>query len=80
MNQVVLMLYLYQSLRSRSMPTVAPKMPRDTSVGFAGEPSHVLSLHHQRSLYYREGTKAYQPLTASTSTPYPTRTRFTMMI
>lgn len=43
-NHVVLILYLSQSLRRRSMPTVAPKMPRDISVGFAGAPVLVFNL------------------------------------
>lgn len=43
-NQVALMLYLAKSLRSLSIPTVAPKMPREISVGFAGAPVLVFSL------------------------------------
>lgn len=43
-NQVVLMLYFDQRLKRRSMPTVAPKIPREMSVGFAGEPSLVFNL------------------------------------
>lgn len=43
-NQVALMLYLSQSFSRRSMPTVAPKTPRETSVGLAGLPSRVFSL------------------------------------
>jgi hypothetical protein len=46
-NQVALMLYFPQSLRRRSMPIVAPKTPREMSVGFAGLPSFVLILGRQ---------------------------------
>jgi hypothetical protein len=43
-NHVALISYLSQSLSRRSMPTVAPKTPRDMSVGFAGLPSRVFIL------------------------------------
>lgn len=43
-NHVVLMLYLSQSLSRRSIPTVAPKTPRDMSVGLAGVPLRVFIL------------------------------------
>lgn len=43
-NQVVLIPYLSHSFRRRSIPTVAPKIPRETSVGFAGDPFLVLIL------------------------------------
>lgn len=36
-----LMPYLSYSFSSRSMPTVAPKMPRETFVGFCGDPDDV---------------------------------------
>lgn len=41
-NHVALMLNRSQSFSSRSTPTVAPYTPRDTFVGFCGEPSQVL--------------------------------------
>ena len=43
-NQVVLILNLSQSFNNRSTPTVAPYIPRDTSVGLAGVPDLVLIL------------------------------------
>jgi hypothetical protein len=58
------------------MPTVAPKTPRETSVGFAGEPSRVFILagvgQHERSHLVSLSfacSQAYHPLTASTSMP-----------
>jgi hypothetical protein len=44
-NQVVLILYLSQSFSNRSIPTVAPKMPREMSVGLAGVPVLVFILY-----------------------------------
>jgi hypothetical protein len=38
------MLYLFHNFRSRSIPTVAPKMPRDISVRSGMWPSSVLIL------------------------------------
>lgn len=43
-NHVALMQYLSHNFRSLSTPTVAPNMPRDTSVGSAAKPSLVLIL------------------------------------
>lgn len=58
------------------MPTVAPKMPRETSVGFAGVPSLVLILGKHKHGLTSLSQAAYHPLTVSTSIPYPTSTRF----
>jgi hypothetical protein len=35
MNHVALLLYFAKSFNSRSIPTVAPNIPRETSVGLA---------------------------------------------
>lgn len=43
-NQLVLMLYFSYNLSSRSTSTVAPNMPRETSVSSAGLPFWVLIL------------------------------------
>lgn len=52
-NQVALILNLSQSFRRRSTPTVAPNIPRETSVGLAGEPSLVLILANSVLCYAR---------------------------
>lgn len=51
-NQVVLIPNLSQSFNSRSTPTVAPYMPRDTSVGFAVAPVLVLILINWNQLEF----------------------------
>ena len=53
------------------MPTVAPKTPRETSVGFASEPSRVFILYICEDFAVDIGrvSGSYQPLTASTSIP-----------
>jgi hypothetical protein len=80
-NHVVLILYLSQSLSRRSIPTVAPKIPREISVGLAGTPVLVFSLilGQQSSLQRKLSGYPYQPLTASMSIPYEQRTRLGML-
>lgn len=71
-----LMLYLSQSFRSLSIPTVAPKIPREMSVGLAGAPVLVLSLTSVNKRGSIGHPDTYQPLTASISMPYEHKARF----
>lgn len=78
-NQVAVMSYFSSRVRSLSMPTVAPNMPLDTSVGFAGAPVLVFSLIEYQPGHLADcicSVKMYQPETASTSIPYPINTLF----
>lgn len=71
---------LSHSLRSRSTPTVAPKTPRETLFGLApGANLSFLSACSKQpvSLSWIAGG-THHPLAASTSMPYPTRTRLTI--